>query len=900
MMKSLLTGSTGLKSHQFRMNVIGNNIANINTIGFKAGRASFSEMMASTLQGARRPESGIGGVNPIQLGGGVAVGGVDNIFTQGSLEFTGVTTDLATIGTGFLIVSDGSSNFYTRTSGFLFDANGQLVDAASGMVLQGVMANADGVLGGSSIEDISIPMDLTDPANATTRVTYGGNLDASESPLGTILDSSSLLALADSDDSLSALRDSYGSALGLTSGDSLKVSCSATGTTETDELYNTSGVSFSLNAGDEFTVSATKVEMDSTAVPGDVDNAFSFSLTVGGTAYTVNVSKTDTGDGAEYDKVEVVDSIRADIINSGAPVVVENNMDGSFTITAIDQTTDVIVNGTQGELDQVGLLNGQAITADYDTVTIGQGDTFSDFLADIEAALDLTGSGSAFTVAQNSDGSFTITHGTGTADASIEIRASSPANSLFATAISELQGELEVGDTSDDTDRFTVQSEIVFGTDFEDLEELAESITDSLGKASGAFAATYSESTGKLSYLNGTGGSDLYDISITTSPTNQSFETALSLSDEDITADDSSLDSTYFLRTAESDDNLIELYTDSGDWMEMTLGDELAIDAQVGGAPVLTMSTIIGTDISTYGELAEKVEEALGLDEGTGVSIDSDGSLKVNGTPGEANAVSELSISSSGNTVLASGFNFSELQEAADVTKSVSAIVYDSLGDNHSVTLTFKKSEIPNRWTWTADTGGDEVITGGSSGTILFNEDGSLAAFSISDGAPLSFEPGNGAAAMEIDLFAGTADSRDGITQFASTSSVQSTSQDGWGEGTLSTIGIDSAGIISGQFTNGITRNLAQIHVAEFNNPGGLEKASDNLYTASPNSGDPKVGAAGPAGGTAVSSGYLEMSNVDLSSEFTSMIMTQRGFQANARIITTSDEMLVDTVSLKR
>jgi flagellar hook protein FlgE len=355
-----------------------------------------------------------------------------------------------------------------------------------------------------------------------------------------------------------------------------------------------------------------------------------------------------------------------------------------------------------------------------------------------------------------------------------------------------------------------------------------------------------------------------------------------------------------FLRTATEDDNLTELYSNTGDWLGLLAGDSITIGAKVGESDITPLTCTVSTDITTLNDLADELEAALGLSTEDSVYVDSDGSLQVHGESGTANAITNLSITSPGNSVLSTGFAFSETQEASDVKKSVSSIVYDSLGNTHNITITFMKTGIADRWTWTAETGDDEVVTGGASGTILFNEDGTLSAFSVSDGKPFSFEPGTGASPVEIDLFAGTSSKRDGITQFAGDSTVQTREQDGYGQGFISSISIDTDGIISGLFTNGITRNLAQIYVSEFNNPGGLEKVSDNLYAASLNSGDPRVEAAGPSGGTSISSGYLEMSNVDLATEFTNMIMTQRGYQANARIITTSDEMLVDAVSLKR
>lgn len=159
---------------------------------------------------------------------------------------------------------------------------------------------------------------------------------------------------------------------------------------------------------------------------------------------------------------------------------------------------------------------------------------------------------------------------------------------------------------------------------------------------------------------------------------------------------------------------------------------------------------------------------------------------------------------------------------------------------------------------------------------------------------PLSFQPPMGAASMSLDLKFST------LTQFGGESTIQATDQDGYAAGTLDKTTIDTNGIITGRFTNGKTQTLAQIALATFNNPAGLNKVGENLFVKSTNSGEAQIGPAGSGGRGKFSPGSLEMSNVDLSSEFSNMIITQRGFQANSKIITTTDQMLEELVNLKR
>ena len=138
------------------------------------------------------------------------------------------------------------------------------------------------------------------------------------------------------------------------------------------------------------------------------------------------------------------------------------------------------------------------------------------------------------------------------------------------------------------------------------------------------------------------------------------------------------------------------------------------------------------------------------------------------------------------------------------------------------------------------------------------------------------------------------------ITQFANESNAAVTSSDGYPQGSLDTFSIGPTGEIHGIFTNGMSKIIGQIALAAFKNPAGLEKTAENMFQVTPNSGDPIVGLPGSSGLGSINSGTLEMSNVDISNEFAEMISTQRGFQANSRIITTSDEMLQELVNLKR
>jgi len=219
-------------------------------------------------------------------------------------------------------------------------------------------------------------------------------------------------------------------------------------------------------------------------------------------------------------------------------------------------------------------------------------------------------------------------------------------------------------------------------------------------------------------------------------------------------------------------------------------------------------------------------------------------------------------------------------------TWTTSTQVYDSLGNTHSLTIVFTKDDT-NSWSWVATLDGTQ---NGGTGTVTFNNQGLVATGGT--GALTFTVPG----ADNLNI---TADFSQ-LTQFGGSPTAYIDWQDGYEAGNLDMVSIDASGVITGIFTNGQSKALGQIALATFPNPGGLLKQGGNLYQISNNSGLPNIGPASSGGRGSIAVGALEMSNVDLAQEFTNMIVTQRGFQANSRVITTSDEMLQDLINIKR
>ncbi len=728
MLRSLYSSITGLRNHQVSLDVIGNNISNVNTTGFKAGRVTFKEAMSQLLQGASRPYGSLGGTNPIQMGLGMAVGSIDASMTQGNLESTGKITDLAIEGDGYFVYGSGDGRYYSRMGAMQFDGEGTIVSPTNGFALQGKMANEDGTFEGQAIGNIKIPFGDTVPANATTEVQFAANLDSDSEGLGTVLYSQKFLSTAFStasvnlnDISLTSLHDSNGNNLGMRKGDIITISC------------NSGGVDYqrSLQVID---ASGTRV--------------------VGSTMYSYQ---------------DMIDELNL-LVNSDVP--------------------------------------GSTATATIDAV--------------------------------NQDGSILLQ------------------NNPLGVAINNLQ------------------------------------ITSNRPGGSSGFISRA--------------------FSFPSSIPNQVF----------------SANSDTMRRPAAATDLIANLYDSNGNTVGGTNGledgAELRISGAVGGDNITPGSLTYTSATSTLQDLLDEIRGAYGLPltDGTtqnnlSISINNadtkddnipDGSIVFRGQPEMDFALTNVAVIATdpnqANTATPTRFNanlgFIELRKARDTLKhSTSIVVYDETGDAHTMTTMFTRTKEPGKWLWEVTMEGGETLTAGNSGVITFAQDGSPNSFTSDDQSPtLNFDPMNGSNEVRIDLNVGAPGSFRGITQFRAESTAAAKGQDGYKMGKLRQISINEFGTVAGSFTNGINKDLAQIYLASFNNPGGLMKMGDSMYSPSSNSGSPLLGIPQISSTSSIKPGALELSNVELATEFTNMITTQRGFQANARVITTSDEMLNELVQLVR
>ena len=298
------------------------------------------------------------------------------------------------------------------------------------------------------------------------------------------------------------------------------------------------------------------------------------------------------------------------------------------------------------------------------------------------------------------------------------------------------------------------------------------------------------------------------------------------------------------------------------------------------------------------------------------VSINEDGKLTVkntssnsfnitvNGYPNneQDNQLFTEAFSPINGSVAAGGVTLTQAINAAVHTTSMD--IFDSLGSKHTLTLHFRKthtSENPNDptvWKWYAEVPAPGTIDQPAYGYVKFNPDGSINSYNPPS---IIFNPSNGSTtgqAVQLDF--GTMGKFDGITSFEAPSSTSGQTQDGYPGGDLEQLVVDQTGTVIGVFTNGRSYSLAQVAIAKFVNNEGLMNDGGTLFSASPNSGDPIIGTAGTGGRGSIQPSSLEMSNVDLSRSLTQLIVIQRGFQANSKTITTSDQMLNTLLQLKQ
>lgn len=803
MVRSLYAAISGLRNSQVRLDVIGNNIANVNTTGFKTGRVTFEESMAQLLKGASRPPGFQGGTNPLQLGLGMGVGSIDTIMTQGNLESTGQITDLAIEGSSYFVVSNGTGNYYTRNGAFQFDSVGHMVLPTNGFILQGKMASEDGNFPvGTTVGNVTIPFSQQSPARESTYVKYQGNLNADSEALGTILYTQPFYHRA----------DEFNSAA-LTGGAGTDNDIGANG------AVGGAAVTFANIASDTSAINSIKLT--------GLHNATGQSLQIK----------------------------NGDIISVTATI--EDNLGADETQTATFEVID--------DPSQAGSVGGSP--TEYQVSTMAQ------LLVAMQSFLSGNGAGSAWNggapsnasgavIGVTPDGKIRVENGVGSTESikNLTVTSNRPVSRTYVTSAFAFNSEIAAGDYADTPDRL-----------------LRPAIsTDSL------YNPLYYDNLGV---------------------------------------------------PAAGTSAVPAIFTQNGQSIDLENGDKVNITALIGDIPkndnTLTMNQGVNLNSSTtMQELLDSIRNTLNLPERDGtlnnnlslslnsVGTDDDlipeGAIVIRGQPEVAfsvNNFSGIANNANANTEAPTDFNTNmvttQLQAARDTgIYDTSIEVYDDSGAPHSLTMRFTHTGIKNpaTWNWEVTTNNGENIMQGRTGRITFGQDGSPSSFTFDEAgvSTIRINPNNGAKVVDVDINWGAPGSFKGITQFNSATTVAAVEQDGYTSGKLEEIAIDEFGTITGSFSNGKTKALAQIMTADFRNPGGLMKQGDSVYSESSNSGTAVLGIPGVSSSGSIKPGALELSNVELATEFTNMITTQRGYQANARVITTSDSMLQELVNLVR
>lgn len=323
-------------------------------------------------------------------------------------------------------------------------------------------------------------------------------------------------------------------------------------------------------------------------------------------------------------------------------------------------------------------------------------------------------------------------------------------------------------------------------------------------------------------------------------------------------------------------------------------GDQISFDVVLNDGTTQTIThTFDSTTGGTMGDMINDFNTQIGAGEGTLALVDGLMVLRSAQLGTSDLEISNVSVTGTG-TMNFPGFQTT--QEGETNTQTMSTTVYDELGRAHSLMLEFTQTDV-NEWEYSANFVDGQEITSGATGTVEFDELGQLTSDSSLN---ITFEPGNGANATSFEVQLGDSAQGTRFTQYSGSNSAKVIKQDGYTLGELVDVSIDGDGRVQGIYDNGNSMVLAQLALARVQNQSGMEMVGSGLFRATSAAGEVFIDTAGNFAETSINSGSLEGSNVDLAKEFTEMITSQRAYQSNARVISTSDEMLMEAVNLKR
>ncbi len=849
-MRSLWSGVSGLQAHQVAMDVEGNNISNVNTTGFKYSRADFGTMFSQTVKIATAPTDGRGGSNPLQIGLGVSVSSTTRIHSQGSVQTTDKNTDVAINGDGFFMVSDdgGLTRYLTRSGDFKLDAYGNFVNNA-GFVVQGWNINWDDqtIDSSRSPQNIFIDPGMHIPAAKSTEVAIKANLNSG-------------LNIGTSSRNLYALDSVHG----------------WNNKTQRPEDENDTGTT------QFYTTSKNAVEVTEKGVDaGSLFNANGQGLNLREgqgiwVSYADAKFTTDRANGANVFDPNLTVAQQNNVIFWG-------NKDISVTL-------DINLNGVRIQNDNIRSLDEaiayiNTFTAPTDTRD-GTG---------VKAVKKADGSGIEF-VNDNADGTtdnmknidLTVNVGNSAGERNTIIYNAntgvfSPQGGNLTTAQNNtdwIAGAAQVGQPQNV--KVVTAHKYIYSSNPVTIPPM---INPDGGPAFQPNNGNRPTDPASANYWDAIQGS----LKNTTERTFRTTEDLRELLQRDarygVDYNGSGIidNATPTFDANDINQAVKVVVTENGNFAISNANETSTIPANAGANAATTNPKNMSFNITAYSNKQGTVSTN---DAFTKIFKAFDGVLTVGGQIKESEQL-KLSAFSAG------------------------LEIYDSLGSKHTLEVQFVKQSTTqdggNEWQMiirvpepaeinTTGEGPNNIIVG----TARFNNDGSLASYTP---RTINFSPNNGAAPnQQIKLSFGTSGSNDGLVSSNSASTLTGQATDGYTSGNLKldAIRVDDKGNILGEFTNGKTFAVAKIAMASVANNSGLEEIGGNLFKVTANSGNIVVGEAGTGGRGEMKTSALEMSNVDLSRSLTELIIIQRGYQANSKTISTSDQMLQTLIQLKQ
>ncbi|EAJ3362121.1 flagellar hook protein FlgE [Campylobacter coli] len=848
MMRSLWSGVSGLQAHQVAMDVEGNNISNVNTTGFKYSRADFGTMFSQTVKIATAPTDGRGGSNPLQIGLGVSVSSTTRIHSQGSVQTTDKNTDVAINGDGFFMVSDdgGLTRYLTRSGDFKLDAYGNFVNNA-GFVVQGWNINWDtqSIDSSRTPQNIFIDPGMHIPAAKSTEVAIKANLNSG-------------LNIGNAARPLYAL-------------DSVHGFNKKTGETK-DE--NDNGIT------QFYTTSKNSMEVTEKGVDaGSLFNAKGQGLNLRD-GQGIWVSYADA-------KFTTDKANNANVFDPNSTIAQQNNVIfwGNKDIAV---TLDINLNGIRIQNNNIRSLDEaiayiNTFTAPTDTRD-GTG---------VKAVKKADGSGIEF-VNDNADGTtdnmknidLTVNVGNSAGERNtINYNANtgvfSPQGGNLTTAqnnTSWITGTAQVGQPQNV--KVVTAHKYIYSSNPVDIGPMYNPDGGPTFQP-GANANTRPTEPGSAAYWDAVNGG-LLNTNVRTFRTTEDLRELLQR------------DARYGVD-----------YDGSGTFAAADINQNIKVVVTADGHFAISNakedSTVPGNAINGQANAVTTTPKNM--------SFNITAYSNKQGTVSTNDAFTAIFKAFDGPLVI--GNQIKESEQLKLSAFSAGLEIYDSLGSKHTLEVQFVKQSTTqdggNEWQMiirvpepaeinTTGEGPNNIVVG----TARFNNDGSLASYNPKT---LNFSPNNGAAPnQQIKLSFGTSGSNDGLVSSNSASTLTGQATDGYTSGNLKpdAIRVDDKGNILGEFTNGKTFAVAKIAMASVANNSGLEEIGGNLFKVTANSGAIVVGEAGTGGRGEMKTSALEMSNVDLSRSLTELIIIQRGYQANSKTISTSDQMLQTLIQLKQ